>query len=370
MKKGGSRFTMQLITRFGTIITYNKYTGIALILLILASCERENLYKKQDKDQKSVKNKIQDMIPGQGNNRFSSPPMAHKINHPPVPDQVTFGGDTVPLHKQHVREALEYELIVNTFRHSRTMAILKRISRWRPMIESVLHENDIPEDFIYLAVAESEFKNDARSYAGATGMWQFMKSTAMQYNLEMNFYVDMRRDPKASTKAACKYFNWAYAKFQDWFLVMASFNRGVRGMRNKLSEQRVDSFFDLHLNNQTSRYVYRIIAFKLILENPEMYGYYLKPEFKFEPYAFKTVEVNNTINLVDFAKKHNTTYKKLRILNPWFNNTSSYKLRATWGKSYDIRVPQKTEKTPDKRVNSDKQTGPGCNYVNHYYNGP
>lgn len=262
------------------------------------------------------------------------------ISSPPVPAVVTFAGDTIPLHRDDVREGLEYELIVNTFRHSRTITVLKNIERWRPLIEKTLQENQVPVDFIYLAVAESEFDNTAESYAGAMGMWQFMERTGKEYDLEVNKDVDMRRDPKLATEAASKYLRKAYTYFNDWTLVAAAYNRGVSGIQNNLKDQQVNSFYDLHLNPETARYVYRIIAFKLILENPEAYGYFLKPEEKYKPYAFTTEVVEEDIdNLAEFAKMRNTTYKELRMLNPWFNNTSNYKLNVPRKGFYEIRIP-------------------------------
>lgn len=262
------------------------------------------------------------------------------VTSPPIPAVVTFAGDTIPLHRTDVREGLEYELIVNTFRHSRTMTILKEIERWRPLIEKTLHDNQVPIDFIYLAVAESEFDNNAHSFAGAMGMWQFMKNTARDYDLDVNSYVDMRRDPKRSTEAASQYLKWAYTKFNDWMLVAAAYNRGVSAIQENLKDQQVDNFFDLHLNPETSRYLYRIIAFKLILENPEAYGYFLKSEEKYKPYTYRTEIIDEDIDdLADFAKVRQTSYKELRLLNPWFNNTSNYKLKIPRKGAYEIRVP-------------------------------
>ncbi|WP_224999045.1 lytic transglycosylase domain-containing protein [Cesiribacter sp. SM1] len=262
------------------------------------------------------------------------------ITTPPLPQSVSFAGEAVPLHKSDVREALENELTVNMFRHSRTMVALKNIERWRPLVEQTLRENGVPADFIYLGVAESELDNNAESYVGATGMWQFMEATAKDFNLPINRDADMRRDPKLSTEAACRYFKWAYEQFGDWTLVAASYNRGVSGIQKALKDQQADSFYDLHLNQETARYVYRILAFKLILENPEAYGYFLKPEERYQPYEYNVVTVDEDIDdLVSFAKSHNTTYKELRLLNPWFNNTSSYKLNVPRKTTYEIRIP-------------------------------
>jgi membrane-bound lytic murein transglycosylase D len=260
-----------------------------------------------------------------------------------IPDVVTFAGDTFPIERSDVREALESELMINTFRHSHTLAIIKNVLRWKTFVIQILQSSDIPADFLYLAVVESEFDNNACSYAGAMGMWQIMAKTAKDYNLKINRDVDMRRDPKLSTEAAGKFLRRAYANLNNWTLAAASYNVGVKGMKVRLSEQKVNNFFDLHLNAETARYVYRIIAFKLILENPEAYGYHVSEEEKYAPYRFSTITVSKDIpNLVDFAKKYNTTYKELRLLNPWFNNTDNFKLGMKKKESYEIRVPLNT----------------------------
>ena len=315
-----------------------KQTIPLLSMLFFFSCSSEEPGKQivlENFEDKSTEVQVQTGTP-------NNPKPPQLVSSPPLPAVVTFAGDTIPLHRSDVKEALEYELITNTFRHSRTMTILKEIERWRPLIEKTLHENQVPVDFIYLAVAESEFDNNALSYAGAMGMWQFMKSTAKDYDLEIDRDVDMRRDPKLATEAASKYLKWAYTKFNDWTLVAAAYNRGVSGIEGNLEDQQTDNFYDLHLNPETARYVYRIIAFKLILENPEAYGYFIKPEEKYQPYNFRVEVVDEDIdNLVTFARERNTTYRELRLLNPWFNNTSSYKLNVPRNGAYEIRVPVK-----------------------------
>jgi hypothetical protein len=215
------------------------------------------------------------------------------------------------------------------------------VERWRPFVIQVLKDMEVPTDFLYLAVIESEFDNNAVSYSGAMGMWQIMKPTAKDYKLKINQEVDMRRDPKLATEAASKFLKWANSNLNNWTLTAASYNMGMQGIKNKLKDQMVDNFFDLHLNTETARYVYRILAFKLILENPKAYGYFVPENEKYAPHRFKTITVTENIpSLVNFAKEHNTTYKELRILNPWFNNTSSFKLSASKKDPYEIRVPE------------------------------
>jgi membrane-bound lytic murein transglycosylase D len=263
------------------------------------------------------------------------------IRSVPIPKLIIFAGDTVPIERADVREALEAELMVNTFRHSHTLLIIKNVERWKPLVASVLKDMEIPPDFLYLAVIESEFDNNALSFSGAMGMWQILKPTAKDYKLKINQDVDMRRDPKLSTEAASKFLKWANSYLKNWTLAAASYNMGMQGIKDRLKEQKVDNFFDLHLNSETARYVYRIIAFKLILENPEAYGYFVPEDEKYLPYRFTTVTVSENIdNLVDFAKQHNTTYKELRLLNPWFNNTTDFRLRASKKEPYEIRIPE------------------------------
>ena len=261
------------------------------------------------------------------------------VSMPPLPDTLSFAGERIPLDREDVREGVEYELVVNTFRHSSTIFILKRIERWRPLIEKTLREQGVPTDFIYLAVAESEFKCDALSYAGAMGMWQFMPATARDYGLSITADADMRRDPKLATEAASRYLKWAHKNLGSWSLVATSYNKGLSGTKKVMNAQKTDNFWDMYLNPETARYMYRLISFKLILENPEAYGYFIKPEDQYKPYQFKTVNVTKETNLIAFAKEHNTTYKELRMLNPWLNNTSDYRLRVPGSMTFEIRIP-------------------------------
>ncbi|HEX8548856.1 MAG TPA: lytic transglycosylase domain-containing protein [Cytophagaceae bacterium] len=272
---------------------------------------------------------------------LSNADLPQHIQPVPIPKVVTFAGEVIPVERADVREALEEELMVNAFRHSHTLAIIKNVARWKPFVVDILKSLDVPEDFLYLAVIESEFDNNALSYAGAAGMWQIMKETAKDYGLIMTNDIDMRRDPKLSTIAAGKFLKWSYSNLNNWTMTAASYNAGMKGMKDRLRDQKVNSFFDLHLNSETARYVYRIIALKLILENPEAYGYFVPDEEKYQPYQFTTVHVNDDINnLVDFAQQYNTTYKELRILNPWFNNTSNFKLNIPKNESLEIRIPK------------------------------
>lgn len=316
-------------------------SGFFLLVVFLLGCNSKDSYSQVQQRAQGAKNEGQHTLSPRAADTGGSP---QYITSPLIPKSVVFAGHPIPLDRDDVREALEHELTVNMFRHSKTLTVMKNIERWRPLIEKTLEENGVPKDFIYLAVAESEFDNTAQSYVGAVGMWQFMEATAKDQGLYIDKDADMRRDPKLATEAACKYLKWAYSIFNDWTLVAASYNRGVSGIQNVMKDQQTTSLFDMHLNPETERYVYRIIAFKLILENPEAYGYFLKPEERYKPYNFttKTVKEGEVIDLIAFAKNHNTSYKELRKLNPWFSNTSSYSLTVPKKMSYQIRVPDLT----------------------------
>lgn len=259
----------------------------------------------------------------------------------PIPEKLYFAGEKIPVERTDVREKLDLELVSNSYRHSRTLLVLKKMGRWEKQIKGILKENGIPEDFFYLAVAESELDNTIKSPVGASGMWQFMKSTAKEYDLIVDHSVDQRRDPILATKAACKYLKDSYKKFNNWGLVMASYNSGMGGTNKKIKDQKVSSYFDLNLNKETARYVYRILAFKLILEFPEKYGFFVPQNERYKPYKYTEIEINSNIHdLVTFAKKHNTTYDMLRLYNPWLNNRSSYQLHVHHH-TYKMLIPKK-----------------------------
>jgi len=263
------------------------------------------------------------------------------IQNPPIPTKLTFAGEEVPLHDQDIRERLEREILSNTFYHSKTLQVLKRANRWRQPVEQILEAEGVPTDFFYLAVAESALENGARSPVGATGMWQFMSSVGKEYGLEMNSYVDERRNPYLATKAACAYLNDMKGIFGNWTNSAAAYNRGKTGMSNALREQKVGSYYDLYLNPETYRYVFRILAYKVIMSNPEQYGFALSKEDLYPPFSYTEVKVDSTINdLPDFAKKYKTTYKMLKKYNPWLDQNAKYMLYVGSGKSYTIHIPK------------------------------
>ena len=207
-----------------------------------------------------------------------------------LPDSVSFCGRTVYLSNFDVRERLDKELIVNINRHSATIQYLKRANRFFPKIEQQLKENGIPEDMKYLCVAESGLAQ-VTSRSGALGFWQFMAATAKEFGLARDHEVDERLHVKKSTSAACEYLKKANTKFNDWFLTAAAYNRGQGGIERDLEDQQVTSYFDLHLNEETSRYVFRILALKIVMENPENYGFELEKSELYKPVQTKSVIV-------------------------------------------------------------------------------
>lgn len=236
---------------------------------------------------------------------------------PDLPDVISFCGEEFPLDNFDIRERLDKELIVNAYYHSSTIQGLKRANRYFPEIEKTLKENGIPDDFKYLCLIESGL-SQAVSPAGAKGFWQFMPATAKEFNLIVDDQIDERLDVTKSTNAACVYLKNAQRRFNDWMLTAASYNAGMGGIQNSLDEQMVDRYFDLHLNNETSRYVFRILAMKIIFENPEAYGFSKSQIQLYEPIPTRKIEVNSSIpDLKKWAKENGTNYHMVKILNPW-----------------------------------------------------
>ena len=235
-----------------------------------------------------------------------------------------------------MREALDRELVINCYQHSKTLRILKLSSRVFPTVEKILKEEGVPDDFKYLCVAESGLEN-VTSPANAGGYWQFIPSTAKVYGLEVGTDVDERCHLEKATRAACKYLKKMKNQFGSWTMAAAGYNRGDGGLQAAVDDQKVHNYWDLWLNSETSRYVYRILSFKLIFENPQAYGVAICPAQMYPPIETKTVKVTTSIaSLPRFAEEHHVTYRELRNLNPWIRNN---KLTVASGKSYDIALP-------------------------------
>lgn len=255
-----------------------------------------------------------------------------------VPEDLSFAGEPVPLHIPDVYERLDKELQINTYFHSNTIFLMKRANRWLPQIEKILKEHDVPDDFKYLPLIESNLLNDV-SPKDAVGYWQILKDAGKENGLEINNQVDERYDPLKATEAACRYLQRAYRKFGSWTLVAASYNRGMGGIERALENQKVDSYYDLYLNEETARYVFRILAIKEIVENPLKYGFKVSPRHLYKEEPLRYIEVDESIkDLVNFAREHNTNYKLIKRHNPWLRDES---LTVKKGKQYRIALPEK-----------------------------
>ncbi len=211
----------------------------------------------------------------------------------------------------------------------------------------MLKKKGIPDDFKYLAVAESELAN-VISPSRATGFWQIMSFTGREYGLEINSQVDERYDPVRSGLVACAYLKNAFEKFDSWTVAAASYNMGMGGINRQLQKQKTTSYYDLALNTETSRYIYRILAFKLILENPERYGFDIPKEERYQmPKMRKQVVKSSIPDLVDYAYSNGVSYKTLRHYNPWLRG---YALNVPSGRSYEIQLPEKAPPAHGKRL--------------------
>lgn len=253
-----------------------------------------------------------------------------------VPKELTFAGEPVPVSIFDVKERLDRELLVNTYWHSNSLQFFKLAHRWFPLIENILAEEGIPDDFKYLALVESGLR-DVISGKNAAGFWQFLKGTGKEYGLEINNNVDERYNIEKSTRAACKYLNKAYRDLGDWTLTAASYNMGRPRLKKLMQEQNVTSYYDLYLNDETSRYVFRIIAVKEIFAEPEKYGFHLNKEDLYKPIPYTTITINHNINdLSTFATELCTNYKTLKLLNPWLRQKN---LQNPSRKTYNIKVP-------------------------------
>ena len=261
----------------------------------------------------------------------------HQWYAPAVPERMDFAGERVPLEQWDINERFDRELLFNYYLQNNILYILKLTRRYFGIIEERLILNGVPEDLKYLCVAESNLMANATSRSGAVGFWQFLAGTAPGYQLEVNSRVDERRHIIQSTDAACKYLKAAYAKFGSWTAAAASYNCGVGGYAAQAKMQRTNNYYDLFLPEETSRYIFRILAFKHLIENAKDLGFILQDDEFYHPVKTRTVKVTVTIDdLSQFAIGHGTNYKILRTLNPWLRSNS---LVVKPGKSYEILLP-------------------------------
>lgn len=279
----------------------------------------------------------------------------YHVYAPVIPDTLSFAGERVPLETYYVREALDNELIVNMYRQSATVSYFKRAGRYFPVIEPILEKNGIPNDFKYLCVIESGLTN-ATSPAKAQGFWQFIKSTGTSYGLTVDTEVDMRNHLEASTEAACRYIRALYNRFGSWTAAAAAYNCGENGLEKRMNLQSQKSYYDLYLNSETSRYVYRILAMKVIMQNPQRYGYHLRHCDLYPEIPTRTITVSDkNIDLYQLAKQNGTSYKMLRTLNPWLTTDH---LTNKPGKTYEIKLPIKDGTKQHTLTHGHRNTAP------------
>jgi membrane-bound lytic murein transglycosylase D len=265
-------------------------------------------------------------------------PQGYKIISPEIPAYLEFAGEKIPTENFEVYERVEREFLSNTYWHSATILAIKRANRWFPIIEPILKKNNLPDDFKYLCVAESNLEN-VISPAGATGFWQFMKLAGEKYGLEINSQVDERYDVEKSTEAACKYLNDSYNMFGSWITAAASYNMGQDGIEEQQGRQKSKNYFNLVLNSETSRFVARIVSLKYLLQSPEKYGFDIIEEKKYKPLAYEEVTLDSSVtDMADYANSLGVNYFILKMYNPWLrDNALSNKSK----KSYSIKIPIK-----------------------------
>jgi hypothetical protein len=250
----------------------------------------------------------------------------------------TFAGEAIPTDNFDVRERLDRELLVNTYWHSSTLLALKSASRYFPTIERILKEEGVPDDLKYIAVAESALRNETSS-AGAKGIWQFMSATGKGYGLEINDEVDERYEIEAATRAACTYLKDYYKKFGSWIDAAGGYNMGGGRLAARMDDQHAENYFEVNINAETMRYFFRILAFKEIMSRPRDFGFYLDAEDLYPPLDnYRAVTVDSTIpNLGAWAREQGTTYRLLKVYNPWLLEN---RLTIRGDKTYTIRVPR------------------------------
>lgn len=273
-------------------------------------------------------------------NSFASKPAtgpAAAVN-PTVPEKVRFAGKNVNLDRTDMYERLDRELTAMAFTHGNTLLTIKRANRYFPVMAPILKANGVPEDLIYLACIESYLNPRAYSESKAAGLWQFMPSTAKEYGLEVTDYVDQRYDTELATEAACRYLKKAYALYGNWESAAASYNGGMGRISRELESQQAESAYDLWLNDETSRYMFRLLAMKMIMEHPDRYGFRLSDAQLYQPVVCSVVEeVSEPVDdWAQWAIDHGTTYMQLREANPWIRAKS---LPNKQGKVYKVRIP-------------------------------
>lgn len=259
-----------------------------------------------------------------------------------IPDDVSFAGERVPLENFDTRESLDREILTSAYRHSSTIMIIKRAHRHLPVIEKILERNGIPDDFKYLVAAESEYSNMI-SPVGATGFWQIMPATGKEQGMEINSDVDERYNLEKSTQFACDYFRKSYERYGNWTMAAASYNGGRAAMDEQIRIQNQTNYYDLLLTEETARYVFRAVAYKLVISDPAYYGFEISEEELFPALDYYEVIVDTPIeSFAEFASRYGTNYKILKLLNPWLRKPF---LTPRAGKKYSIKIPAEGMRT-------------------------
>lgn len=304
--------------RYLSVLTF---FGLSALLMSLT-----NTTKPAEKEQEKTKNKPKSVS------------NSYEIKSVVIPENLHFAGERVPIEKADIRERMDREMLVNTYWQSNGLLLIKRANKFFPIIEPLLKKHNLPDDFKFLALAESGLQN-LTSPAGAKGFWQFLKGTAREYGLEVNSNVDERYNLEKVTEAAAEYLKKSKERFGSWTLAAAAYNAGNRRISLRLSQQKVTDYYDLLLNQETSRYVFRIVALKEIISNPKKYGFQFSQSDLYVYPKVKEIIVDYEIpDLADFAKSYNITYKELKLVNPWLRET---KLNNKSKKKYTVKIPVK-----------------------------
>ncbi|QTD38134.1 lytic transglycosylase domain-containing protein [Polaribacter batillariae] len=262
----------------------------------------------------------------------------YKIKSLKLPENLNLAGERVPIEIKDVKERMERELLVNTYWQSNGLLLIKRANKYFPVLEPLLKKYGLPDDFKFLALAESGFIDETSS-AGAAGMWHFMRKTGREYGLEINSNVDERYHIEKSTKVAAEYLKKSKERFNSWTLAAAAYNAGNYGIAKRLAAQEIDNYYDAKLPDETERYVFRILALKEIISNPKKYGFVFEKEDLYTLEKTRTIKVDTAIsNIIHFAKKFGMNYKEFKIYNPWLREN---KLNNKSRKLYEIKIPVK-----------------------------
>ncbi|MBF4983543.1 lytic transglycosylase domain-containing protein [Nonlabens mediterrranea] len=299
--------------------------GIVVVLLLAVSAVQQNSSLQEMEPMKTTELKDPSRVGDYG---------VYALD---LPKTLDFAGESVPLHNPDIKERADREFLVNTYWQSNGIMLVKKSKKYFPIIEPILAEEGIPDDFKYLAVIESGLDN-VKSPAGASGFWQIMSATGKELNLEVNSNVDERYHLEKATRAACKYLKDSKERMGTWTLAAAAYNAGNAGVNRELERQQATSYYDLLLGQETGRYVFRILALKEILKNPESFGFNIEPEQYYYQVPTKKILVDYEIDdLAAFAKANSINYKILKIHNPWLREN---KLNNKSGKLYEIEIPE------------------------------